>query len=304
MRRAVAERRWQDLHPLTELPHPLLRKAAELYGADSADDPAPRPIACSGDLKLQELRNSQWRGGLWTDPETGVRWICVAGLAKGGHRDCGDFYQWLESVVARTGGSGLLPTDHDRALFKAEKAAWLITQWELRTQRETAVGLEQAGKSGSFRWNLFHPTRTAPIGTAELTVSTADDCEELVLEIRADHRFSTSNLGWLLTTRILISLSPPVQSWDRYAATFSTIAEIGYCDSQVDRLREAADRDELLPPEPGTTCHRVHTDHLATATVEGTARRALCGVFFVPTQDHTALAECPECAARYGSLPQ
>ncbi|WP_278263273.1 DUF3039 domain-containing protein [Nocardia sp. AG03] len=300
--RAVTESRWQDLHPFTELPHPLLRKAAELYGADPANDPAPRLITCSGDLRLQELRNSQWRAGLWTDPETGVRWICAAGLAKGGHKDEADFYQWLGSLVGRTGGSELLPTELDLTLFKTEKAAWLITQWELRIQQEAAAALGTATESGVYRWNLPHPTRSTAMASAAVTVAYVDDCEELVVDLRIDNEFAASNLGWLLTARVLVSLSPPVQSWDRFGATFSTIAEHGYSLAQLDRLRSASAHDELLPQEPGTVGHRVHVEHLAAAMIEGTASRALCGVFFVPTQDHAELQECEECRARYTSL--
>src|SRR5690349_14792747 len=79
--RAIADRHWDRLLPLAELPHPLLRKAAEMYGPDPVHDPAPRPIERLGSFRLQELRNSQWRAGIWIDPETGVRWIVAAGLA-------------------------------------------------------------------------------------------------------------------------------------------------------------------------------------------------------------------------------
>ncbi|MFF2085766.1 hypothetical protein ACFVVM_18470 [Nocardia sp. NPDC058176] len=153
--RAVADSRWTDLHPFSELPHPVLRKASTLYGSDPSNDPPPRLIACSGDLRLQELRNSQWRAGLWIDPDSGVRWICAAGLAKGGHKDGADFYQWLGEIVERTGGLELLPTDLDRKLFKAEKSAWLITQWELQVQRDIAEALGKADREGSCRF-AFH----------------------------------------------------------------------------------------------------------------------------------------------------
>ncbi|MGQ4618099.1 DUF3039 domain-containing protein [Nocardia sp. R7R-8] len=302
--RAVADGMWSHLHPFSELPHPLLRKAAELYGSDPTNDPAPRLIACSGDLRLQELRNSQWRAGLWTDPETGVRWICAAGLAKGGHKDGADFYQRLGAIVERTGGAELLPTELDRRLFKTEKGAWLITRWELRLQHEVAEALGKAGQGAGCQLDFAHPVRSGSIGTAQLTVAADDGCEELVIEFDLDNEFATSQLGWLLTMRVLVSLSPPVQSWDRYGTSYSTIAEPGHSRTQVQRLRMVSAREELLAQELGKVGHRVHTEHLTAATIDGKASRALCGVFFVPMQDHTGLEECVECAARLAYLPR
>ncbi|MFD3509763.1 DUF3039 domain-containing protein [Nocardia sp. NPDC058666] len=302
--RAVVDGRWRDLHPLSELPHPLLRKAAQLYGPDPAHDPPPRLIACSGDLKLQELRNAQWRAGLWTDPETGVRWVCAAGLAKGGHKDGADFYQWLGAMVERTDGAALLPTELDRTLHKIETTAWLITQWELRLQDAVAVALNRADENWCCRLDLPHPVRADSMGSAQLTVAVVEDCEELVVEFDLDSEFAASELGWLLTVRVLVSLSPPVQSWDRYGASYSTIAELGYRAAQRERLQVASAREELLAQELGTVSHRVHTQHLAAATVDGRASRALCGVFFVPMQDHAEIEECVECAERLAYLPR
>lgn len=38
-------------------------------------------------------------------------------------------------------------------------------------------------------------------------------------------------------------------------------------------------------------------------TVEGGALRAMCGVFFVPTQDREALPVCPVCDEHFNALP-
>ncbi|MFF2085767.1 DUF3039 domain-containing protein [Nocardia sp. NPDC058176] len=131
-----------------------------------------------------------------------------------------------------------------------------------------------------------------------------DEYEELVIELDLDNEFAASNLGWLLTVRVLVSLSPPVQGWDRYGTSYSTLSEPGHSRAQAERLRVVSARDELLPQELGTVSHRVHKEHLAASTISGEASRALCGVFFVPMQDHAGLEECAECAALLGHLPQ
>ena len=60
----------------------------------------------------------------------------------------------------------------------------------------------------------------------------------------------------------------------------------------------------VLALVPGSYAHFAHKRHLAGNTIEGHASRALCGVFFVPTQDHATLPQCPRCGEEYTRLPQ
>src|SRR6185437_12319775 len=91
-RRLLAEGIPDALHPLSELPHPIVTKAMESFGPEAANDNHVGPIAASTQLRLMEVKTGQWRGGVWKDPGTGVHWLVVAGLAKGGHilrwQDC------------------------------------------------------------------------------------------------------------------------------------------------------------------------------------------------------------------------
>ena len=68
-KRAIAERRWDDLQPLTQLSHPILAKSRSLLDAEPVTD---RIIACSRNLRLMEVRTSQWRAGVWLDSEGGA----------------------------------------------------------------------------------------------------------------------------------------------------------------------------------------------------------------------------------------
>lgn len=83
--RALKQERLLDLHPLSELPHPIIRKAAECLGAHSNSDNFKGPIESATALRLLEIKESQWRGGVWQDPASGVCWLVVAGKAKGDH---------------------------------------------------------------------------------------------------------------------------------------------------------------------------------------------------------------------------
>ncbi|MFC8531046.1 DUF3039 domain-containing protein [Nocardia sp. NPDC057227] len=304
--RAIAERRWQQLHPVAELPHPLLRKAVELYGSDPLGDPAPRLIKSSGELRLQELRNAQWRAGIWTDPDSGVRWILSAGLAKGGHRDEDDFYQVLERRIG-SGATALLPTEHDVLLLKRETAAAALTRWHLTLQSEVAQALDRLGKAASTRIALPHPSKPIAIGTVdiELDVVREDGTPRedffLTVDLRSEHQVST--WGWRAIERVLISIAPPVQDWDRHGNHYFVMAEPGHRSRQYNRLVAVGGRDETLFAEHGTVSHYTHRSHIAEASVDGKAVRAMCGVVFVPTRDPDRLTVCPRCAENFAALP-
>lgn len=52
--RHLAEGRYDELHPLSELPHPIIAKAVGSFGADPADDNFVGAIASSTRVRLLE----------------------------------------------------------------------------------------------------------------------------------------------------------------------------------------------------------------------------------------------------------
>jgi Protein of unknown function (DUF3039) len=130
------------------------------------------------------------------------------------------------------------------------------------------------------------------------------ESDEIEAEIVPVSSHAGSNLAWRLTIRTLISLSPPEQGWDRYKDSYTNIAEPGWWANRVDELEALVAGRELAESEPGRHSHYAHRQHLAGNTIEGKAFRALCGAFFVPTQDHEALPPCPICQERYDALPK
>lgn len=85
--RAIGRHRWEDLQPLSCLPHLILRKAAESYGSDPVNDPPARTP--SEPVAGRDLDGPGRRCSLG----------CAAGLAKGDHDDSADFYNQLEVAV-------------------------------------------------------------------------------------------------------------------------------------------------------------------------------------------------------------
>ena len=307
-RRMLDEGRLDELHPLSELPHPIIAKAMASFGMDASADNHAGLIVSSTRLRLMEIRAGQWRGGVWRDEESGVHWLVAAGLAKGEHQDRDDFYQRVQRENDSGGSAAWLPTEADVRLLKRETAARLITAWELNIQRQLLDALREIHSGGTVRIDIAHPVRADErVCVVEIEgVPVRDEsyeADEITVEILAERAYAGSDLVWQLTVRALITLSPPEQGWDRYKDTYSTIAEPGYFTTRVAALESLVAENALEESVPGDHAHYAHRQHLAGNTIEGKAVRAMCGVYFVPTQDHDSLPCCPTCRQRLKELP-
>lgn len=313
--RAIEDGRLDDLHPLSEQPHPIIEKATESFGPSEENDNFVGPVLSSTRLRLLEIKQSQWRGGVWQDPETGVCWLLVAGLAKGDHQDTDDFYQIVKRGTESGDPSRWLPAEEDHLLLKRETAARLRTEWELDIQRAVYDAMRNIHAGGAYRIEIDHliPSK-GHFASIDLTVSlmrendlSADEnieIDEIVVEISPKDIYAGTNLLWQLAMRVLISIDPPEQEWDVFGNTYSTIGEPGAWFRRVQSLSELVDSNILAVSEPGSHSHYAHQKHLAGKTISGSAVHTLCGVYFVPAQDHDSLPTCPACQARYAELPR
>lgn len=322
--RALNEDRLDDLHPLSELPHPIIRKAAESFGENPDDDNYVMRIKGLSEPTLLEIKNAQWRGGVWLDPEHDVCWLVVAGLAKGEHEDYDDFYQTIKRENEFGDPRRWLPDEEDLRLLKRETAAHLRTEWELNIQAQILAVIQRIGTGGAERIDITHPIpKQGHFSTIEITYSPAsgtfaeddsidedpvgDDptiaCEEIVVEFFPEDRWVGGNLYWQLVLRVLTSLAPPHQGWDRYKETYSNIFDPGYLSQRMTELSSLVEEVVLAAMETGTHSHYAHREHIAGHSINGKALRSMCGVYFVPTQDHGSLPTCPQCHELYSALP-
>ncbi len=313
--RALDDGRLEDLHPLSELPHPIVKKAAESFGENPHDDNFVMPIKGISDPKLLEIKNTQWRGGVWHDPVHNVCWLVVAGLAKGGHEDHDDFYK----IIGREAKSGdpqrWLPSDADIKLLKRETAARLRTEWELNIQAEVLAIMQRIRSGESERIHINHmiPSQgrlsTLEIAYAEEPSDLEDDDstiphESVLVEFFPEDKWAGGRLHWQLVIRTLTSLFPPEQSWDRYEETYSNIFEPGDLARRASELSDLVQEGVLAEVEAGTHSHYAHKEHIASHAISGKALRSMCGSYFVPTQDHGSLPACPQCHDLYTVLPK
>ena len=244
---------------------------------------------------------------MWADQPTGVRWIVAVGLAKGNHADADDFYEILRRRLTNGGHADVLPTELDNKLLKREAAAAVYQCWQLSIQGLAADLLDEAVRTGNASGLAPHPTGRQPLVRVQVTwtavVTPSEKYEDLVVEL-LDRRQPGSGFEWQIVQRVLISLAPPVQGWDIAGDTYSNLLEPGHAVSQGARLRRAVQAGELIFPEPGRVSHYTHERHIAEAAVNGSALRALCGVFFVPSQDPDSFDTCPYCEIVRRQLPQ
>ena len=307
-RRALNAGALHDLHPLSELPHPLIAKARESFGQDPQEDTPIGKIRGSTRINLWEIKIAHWRGGVWHDSETGVHWLVVGGLAKGDHQDHEDFYKRVARENSVAVPEHWKPTPDDMRLLKQETAARLLTQWELDLQQRVLGALRVTAEGGSTEFEISHPKPTEkPMGLARISVAIVRDdgycADEISLELFPVHQYAASHLLWQGTIRMLISIEPPEQGWDRDRFAFTNIGDPGHWLDRAEALAALVATHELAQSIPGTHSHFAHREHLAGSTIDGTAVRALCGVFFVPVQDHGTLPECPACHQEISKYP-
>lgn len=296
----------EDLHPFSELPHPLVTKAAQSFGGPDGTSYLEK-VKTVERVVLWEVRAGQWRGAVYQDDKYQVFWLCAAGLAKGDHGDRDDFYE----VLGRMDNAeidALLPSEDDVRHLKCETAAARLTAWELDVQQKVHDSLLAIHADGSVRIEVDDPLGKRPFATVELTTAAFDEPgyarEECVAEFALEPRYRSADLGWRFIERVLVSVCPPVQAWDRTDDMFSTILDIGGLAARAEQLRRHIDRRELATLMLGNVAHYSHNRHLAASTVDGKAIRALCGVIFVPMQDHAKYESCPECRRVRDTLPE
>jgi len=297
--RAISNGAFSELHPLPELPHPIILKAAESLGKDEENDNYAGFIASSTKLKLMEVKANQWRGAVWHDTDDDSHWLVAAGLAKGDHQDHDDFYERVKRVDKSESITSWLPTDADRRLLKREEVAESLLEWELGIQAALLEALRAALAGSISKGSIWHPTSGAKIVDFKLEIVhfTQPDyhVDEVEFDFNPEKTFAGSDILWQATTRALTTLNPPWQDWDRDRDTYMNILEPGLMTRRAAELETLVSMRELAESKPGEISHYTHRKHIADSVIDGKAMRALCGVFFVPLQDPEQFPVCPNC---------
>lgn len=206
----------------------------------------------------------------------------------------------------------MLPTNEDLLLWKREVASDRLSLWELTIQSDVVTALGHIHAGGRQVIKARHPLESAleepdrELADIEIEVvpvrEEGYEADDVVVSISPSRRWLGTSILSTLADRALISINPPEQSWDRYADTYSNIAEPGWYRRRYVELKALTDAGRLAESEPGREAHRAHRRGLTKRTVEGRAVRALCGAYFVPRQDHGSMSECETCSKRLADL--
>lgn len=303
--RAVQEGSFAELHPLSELPHPLIAKAADSFGTDPSSDNSPGLIKSATTLSLHEVRISQWRGGIWCDPDTGVHWLVVAGLAKGNHLDHDDFYEKVKRLDESKSLATLLPSEADKTLLKRETAARLRSDWLLKIQTQVSSALKTALEERKSSFRIAHPVVAEKhFAEVSIEVDREDDIHTVTVSFDFANEFKADSLSWDSTIQVLSAISPPQEGWDVAHGLYFVYAEDGYLSKRVSELAEMSSSRRLAESRPGEFAHFTHSAHIAGATVEGEAVVSMCGYYFVPYRNPDDYNQCPRCREEYERLPK
>lgn len=294
--------------PLSSLDHPILQKAAECFGENPAEDTPIGRITSVDSNVLYEVKTGQWRAGVWVDGED-VCWVVTVGLAKGGHQDHDDFYERIRRLEDASGTDNLLPTEEDVVLWKLERSHAALDAWRLDNQRIVVEHLASVASGGSVRFMIPAPSpaveKGRPVNLAEIEVLverikepdyTHDD---VVITVREQTGWKGSQLAQSFVMSLLAMVHPPEQDWEFAGEMYSNMAELGALEQRVEELRKLCSDGQLATSDAGSESHYVHRRSVAARTVDGKTARAMCGVYFVPRQDHESLPKCQQCAASY-----
>ncbi|MGY5766546.1 DUF3039 domain-containing protein [Brachybacterium sp. DNPG3] len=308
--RAIKAEDFTSLQPLDALAHPILRKAGESFGDDASEDQYVTTIACVTDVDLLEIKHGQWRAAIWLDAT--ACWVVAAGLAKGNHQDRDDFYKRLERVQDSRSVRSLLPAGDDHKLLKKEDAARRLTEWQRITQRKMIEALAEIVDGGETSVDILSPDPRAAASDLFATVTInhepfddGEALEDVYVEVDVADRWKPTQLSWTLTMQILATIHPPEQHWDTSDTyRFANLLPRGSLAVRIAELRQMEERGAMATSAAGKSAHYVHSRSIAEAAVEGTSVRAICGVYFVPRQDHHSMPVCPSCRSMHDDIPE
>lgn len=258
-------------------------------GSGRGQLPSADPVRqCPG---LWEIRAGQWRGGIWTDPDTGVRWLVVAGVAKGDHQDADDFYVQLDALFRSGREQTLLPTAQDQLMLKRETLNSLVHDWELDLQDRIAETLAiLAANTAPIRLPAQHPTKdNCLLATIviEMAVEPGDEVEEIIVEIDVERRFRGTALAWQMSLRVMTCIDPPAQDWDTGGGLLVTMVEAGHVARQARVLRKLTEQGELC----ARFRERSVTMRTGNTSLKAASKLRRCGRCVASTLSHTRITK-------------
>ncbi|WP_169833302.1 DUF3039 domain-containing protein [Corynebacterium phocae] len=202
----------------------------------------------------------------------------------------------------------------DWILWKREKAARALSKVYLEIQRSVVEMLRSLRKgslvasevSAGFLIedprNPGQPYIKVRVELEKAVVSGGLD--DLSVEIDPVGTPPRDSLFRRIEQQVLVSLQPRQQSWDPFGeGLFYTCVGEEFLDQRIKALDQLVSDEAIENSLPGDFRHYIHKNSVFSNTVNGVASKSMCGVYFVPNQDHEKLQTCPRCMEEYQALP-
>lgn len=320
--RSIARGDFKSVIPLSSLRHPVVIAGKSL--TTNEDSGANLTIfKHSVRARLQsiwkEIRAEQWRG-LVTQPEPKSRWwLLHAGLKRTGDRsNVYDQVERLDDAAIKS----LYPVQDDRDLLALEISALANRRWRmacLTTLIDAIAGAAGSSETQHPAQLPPPPNRTDSPLNIEIELIRLNYDEDPAFETPVEVLLSLRLIDWnddairqSIVPELVGFMDPQKERWSVHTVQDKvTVYSVEITEARLSQLMAAAElgvtkRTSLtgaINAPINNSAHYVAKDTLVEAYVVGIEVKALCGQWFVPTQDHTKKPVCSSCKTEFAGTP-
>lgn len=267
----------------------------------------------------KEVRSEQWRG-LVTQPDTGsCWWLLHAGLKRTG--DKSNVYDQVERLGDAEIKS-LYPVQDDYDLHALELSAMANRRWRMDCLTILIDLIANAASSSETQHPAElppPPSRTVSPLNIEIELVRLNYDEDPAFETPVEVLLSLRLIDWdddairqAVVPQLVGFMDPQKERWSvRTVRDKVTVYSVEITEARLSQLTAAVELGAMeetsltgsIVAPTNNSAHYVAKGTLVEAYVDGMEVRALCGQWFVPTQDHTEKPVCSSCEKEFAGLP-
>lgn len=310
---AIGKSQFKRLGPITALDHPIISRATRI-GSEEFEDSGTlawrNRIKCVSQTGIKspwfEIRADQWRGAVVDPKNDGSYWLVAAGLRREGDTD--NFYDVLARMTKQDLES-YLPSSLDENLMKLqslEAATSACKQKVLSALLNTLSSVDLNLDLSSSSSELEMPACYSSMGV-RVDVDRVDTEALITIQIEMEN-FDESRVRGELLRLLQSPIEREMERWDASSSTnprrliYFTTIPLTRLEQLVNSSRLAGGADTRTDAHTRlgiSHSHFTKKSSLVDATVFGLAVRAICGQWFVPSQDPTDMPSCEGCKTAY-----
>ena len=320
--RSIARNDFKSVIPLSSLKHPAVMAGKSLtVDEDSGANLTIFKHSIRARLQSiwKEVRSEQWRG-LVTQPETESRWwLLHAGLKRTGDRS--NVYDQVERL-SEAEIKSLYPVQDDRDLLVLETSAMANRRWRMDCLTTLIDAIASAANASEMQYPAELPPppgRTVSPLNIEVELVRLDYEEDPTFETPVEVLLSLRLLDWdddvirqAVVPQLVGFMDPQKERWSVHTVEGKvTVYSVEITEVRLSQLTAAVELGAMegaslagaIVAPTNNSAHYVAKSTLVEAYVDGMEVRALCGQWFVPTQDHTEKPVCLSCEKEFAELP-